>query len=85
LLRSVIGAVVQGARRRENPSLGCGHRFLGLAPGGGAVIQGLQADNTKTYCSAHKAFCETSVREPMAALLDELSGEFGAGRTVPGR
>src|SRR5215471_14823008 len=26
------------------------------------------------------AFCKTSVREPMAALLDELSGEFGPGR-----
>src|SRR6266496_2514446 len=27
-----------------------------------------------------RAFYETSVREPMAALLDELSGEFGPGR-----
>jgi hypothetical protein len=27
---------------------------------------GLQADNIKAYWSAHKAFCETSVREPMA-------------------
>ena len=40
----------------------------------------LQADNTKAYWSAHKAFYEISVREPMAALLDELSGEFGPGR-----
>src|SRR6266568_4972650 len=43
-------------------------------------FQSLQADNTKAYWSAHKAFYETSVREPMAALLDELSGEFGPGR-----
>ncbi len=40
LLRSIIGAVVHGTRRRENPSLGCGHGFLGLVPGSGAVLQG---------------------------------------------
>jgi hypothetical protein len=45
---------------------------------------GLQADNTKAYRSAHKAFYETSVRERMAALLDEVSGEFGPdGPPVP--
>ena len=27
----------------------------------------------------HKAFCETSVREPMAVLPGELSGEFDPG------
>ena len=42
-------------------------------------FQGLQADNTTAYWSAHKAFYETSVREPMAALPDELSGEFDPG------
>jgi uncharacterized protein (TIGR02453 family) len=41
---------------------------------------GLQADNTKAYWSAHKALYEASVREPMAGLLSELSGEFGPGR-----
>ena len=44
-----------------------------------SFFKGLQADNTKPYWSAHKAFFETSVRELMAALLDELSGEFGPG------
>ena len=39
----------------------------------------LQADNTKARWSAHKAFCETSVREPMTALLVELNGEFDLG------
>ena len=34
-------------------------------------FKSLQADNTKAYRGAHKAFCETSVREAMAALLDE--------------
>jgi len=79
LLRSVISAVVQGTRRRENPFLRCGRGFLGLVPGNGVVLQGLQADNTKAYWTAQKAFYETSVREPMAALLDELSGEFDPG------
>jgi hypothetical protein len=35
--------------------------------------------HTKTYWSVHKAPCETSAREPMAALPDELSGEFNPG------
>ena len=43
-------------------------------------FQGLRADNTKAYWSAHKAVYEASVREPMAELLGELSGEFGPGR-----
>jgi len=43
-------------------------------------FQGLRADNTKAYWTAHKAVYEASVREPMAELLDGLSGEFGPGR-----
>jgi uncharacterized protein (TIGR02453 family) len=43
-------------------------------------FQGLQADNTKAYWSAHKAVYEAAVREPMAELLSELTGEFGPGR-----
>ena len=43
-------------------------------------FSGLQADNTKAYWTEHKALYEASVREPMAELLAELSGEFGPGR-----
>jgi len=43
-------------------------------------FEGLRADNTKAYWSAHRAFYETSVREPVAELLGELSEEFGPGR-----
>jgi uncharacterized protein (TIGR02453 family) len=43
-------------------------------------FQGLRADNTKAYWNAHKVVYEASVREPMAQLLDGLSGEFGPGR-----
>jgi uncharacterized protein (DUF2461 family) len=45
----------------------------------------LQADNTKAYWSARKAFYQTSVRDRVAALLDDLSGEIGPGRAVAGR
>ena len=48
-------------------------------------FKGLQADNTKAYWSARTAFCQTSVRGPMAALPGELSGESGPGRAVRGR
>jgi hypothetical protein len=35
----------------------------------------------KAMAGAHKVFCE-SERKPTAALLDELSGESGPGRTA---
>ena len=54
--------------------------FSGWSPDAVQFFMALQADNAKAYWSAHKAFYETSVHEPMAALLDELSGEFGPGR-----
>ena len=54
--------------------------FSGWSPEAVEFFQDLQADNTKAYWSAHKDFYEASVREPMAELLDELSGEFGPGR-----
>ena len=65
MLRSVIGAVVQG-----------------LVPEAVQFVKGLQADHDKAHWSVHKAFCETSVREPMAVLPDELSGEFDPGPIV---
>jgi len=43
-------------------------------------FRGLEADNTKAYWTAHKGLYDASVREPMAGLLSELSGEFGPGR-----
>jgi uncharacterized protein (TIGR02453 family) len=54
--------------------------FSGWPPQAAEFFKGLEADNTKAYWTAHKAVYETLVREPMAALLDELSGEFGPGR-----
>jgi uncharacterized protein (TIGR02453 family) len=54
--------------------------FSGWPPEAVEFFEGLRADNTKAYWSAHKASYEASVREPMAELLGELSGEFGPGR-----
>ncbi len=39
--------------------------------------EGLEADNTKTYWTQHKATYESCVRAPMAALCEQLSDEFG--------
>ena len=42
--------------------------------------EGLTADNSKTYWTAHKAVYESQVLAPMEALLVELEAEFGAGK-----
>ena len=38
---------------------------------------GLAADNTKSYWTAHKAVYDTKVLRPMADLSEELAAEFG--------
>ncbi len=42
--------------------------------------EGLEADNSKTYWTEHKAVYEAHVLAPMTALLDELAEEFGEGK-----
>ncbi|HKS99738.1 MAG TPA: DUF2461 domain-containing protein [Rugosimonospora sp.] len=42
--------------------------------------EGLEADNSKTYWTAHKAVYEKQVHGPMADLLTDLEPEFGPGR-----
>jgi uncharacterized protein (TIGR02453 family) len=42
--------------------------------------EGLAADNSKIYWAAHKDSYDRDVHAPMAALLEELEQEFGAGR-----
>jgi hypothetical protein len=54
--------------------------FSGWSPEAVQFSKGLQADNAEADWSAHTAFYETSVREPVAAVLDELGGESGPGR-----
>ncbi len=42
--------------------------------------EGLAADNSKAYWTAHKAVYESAVYAPMADLLAELADEFGPGK-----
>jgi uncharacterized protein (TIGR02453 family) len=42
--------------------------------------EGLEADNSKTYWTAHKSVYEEKVLAPMVAMLAELEPEFGAGK-----
>jgi uncharacterized protein (TIGR02453 family) len=42
--------------------------------------EGLEADNSKAYWTAHKSCYEESVRTPMAQLLADLEREFGEGK-----
>lgn len=41
---------------------------------------GLEADNSKSYWSAHLELWESSVKAPMQELLAELGPEFGEGK-----
>jgi uncharacterized protein (TIGR02453 family) len=45
-----------------------------------AFYEGLEADNSKTYWTAHRAVYDNDVLAPMEALLAELAEEFGEGR-----
>jgi uncharacterized protein (TIGR02453 family) len=52
-------------------------RFEGFGPRVREWFEGLEADNSRAYFSAHRAFFEESVRGQMAALLTELGDTFG--------
>ena len=51
--------------------------FDGFPDEGLLFYEGLEADNSKTYWTAHRADYEAHVRAPMTALLEELAPEFG--------
>ncbi len=42
--------------------------------------EGLEADNSKTYWTSHKAIYDEKVHGPMVQLLAELEPEFGGGK-----
>ena len=42
--------------------------------------EGLEADNSKAYWTAHKDVYETVVLSPMKAIAAELAPEFGDGK-----
>ncbi|MGW0519782.1 DUF2461 domain-containing protein [Crossiella sp. NPDC003009] len=54
--------------------------FTGFGEHAVDFYDGLEADNSKTYWTDHKATYEQDVRAPMVALLADLEDEFGAGK-----
>jgi uncharacterized protein (TIGR02453 family) len=52
-------------------------RFEGFGPKVHSWFRGLEADNSKEYFTANRAFFEESIRGQMEALLTELSAKFG--------
>jgi uncharacterized protein (TIGR02453 family) len=52
-------------------------KFTGWPAQALEFYEGLEADNSKEYWTAHKAVYESAVRMPMEALLEELADEFG--------
>ncbi len=44
-------------------------------------LEGLEADNSKTYWDDHKQTWEVSVRQPVEAIMADLEPEFGPLRT----
>jgi uncharacterized protein (TIGR02453 family) len=54
-------------------------RFTGWPRAALQFFAGLRRDNSKTYFDAHRGVYDTSVREPMAALMATLERELGPG------
>ena len=54
--------------------------FEGFPDEGLVFYEGLEADNTKTYWTRHKAGYDAHVRAPVQALVDELAAEFGTAK-----
>jgi uncharacterized protein (TIGR02453 family) len=54
--------------------------FTGWPARAFAFYQGLEADNSKAYWTAHRAVYDKDVLAPMEALLTELAAEFGDGK-----
>jgi uncharacterized protein (TIGR02453 family) len=53
--------------------------FSGIPDDAFAFYEGLRADNSKTYWTAHRPVYEESVKAPLVELLGELEDDFGAG------
>jgi uncharacterized protein (TIGR02453 family) len=51
--------------------------FTGFPAAAFAWFEGLAADNSRAWFTAHRAVYEDAVRGPLEDLLDELAGELG--------
>jgi uncharacterized protein (TIGR02453 family) len=54
--------------------------FEGFPDEGLVFYEGLEADNSKTFWTRHKADYDAHVRAPLQALIDELAPEFGTAK-----
>lgn len=54
--------------------------FEGFPDEGLVFYEGLEADNSKTFWTRHKADYEAHVKAPLLALLEELAPEFGTAK-----
>ena len=54
--------------------------FTGVPHAAPAFYAELEEDNSREFWARHRERYERDVRGPMAALLEELTGEFGEGR-----
>jgi uncharacterized protein (TIGR02453 family) len=54
--------------------------FDGFPDEGLVFYEGLEADNSKTYWTQHKAVYDAHVKAPLLALLEELAPEFGPAK-----
>ena len=54
--------------------------FEGFPDEGLVFYEGLEADNSKTYWTAHKADYDAHVKAPLLAMLEELAPEFGTAK-----
>lgn len=54
--------------------------FTGFSDEAFEFYEGLSADNSKSYWTAHKKTYEEAVRDPMLALFAELEPEFGRAK-----
>ena len=56
--------------------------FRGWPPAAVEFFEGLEADNSKAFWTAHRDVYERDVRAPMEELLAELAPELGPGRLL---
>jgi uncharacterized protein (TIGR02453 family) len=54
--------------------------FDGFPDDGLVFYEGLEADNSKTYWTRHKAVYDAHVKAPLLAMLEELAPEFGTAK-----
>jgi uncharacterized protein (TIGR02453 family) len=54
--------------------------FEGFPDEGLVFYEGLEADNSKTYWTRHRAVYEERVKAPLLAMLEELAPEFGTAK-----